>query len=453
MPVQVIASNEQRAVLGLGVTGCSVARWWRAQGVPFTALDTRPEMAASATVQEAVGGETPAYFGDIDPTLMAGISELVVSPGIPLHDPLVEAAKAAGARIMGDVDLFVRAAEAPVVAITGSNGKSTVTAWLAYLLNHCGVNALAGGNLGPPALELLEKPADCYVLELSSFQLERSDVLNLGVATVLNVSPDHLDRHGTLQQYHQAKHRIFRGAKKIVANRSDPLTIPLTSAVIERVMYRVGEPDLNEFGLRTDKGERHLCFGTQPLLPVSALPLLGEHNVANALAVMAMGHAMGLPMERMAKGLIGFGGLPHRCERLAEHNGVLWINDSKATNVDATRAALAGLGGVNNVILIAGGVGKGQDFTSLTPEASAHCRRVLTLGEDARQIELALGAHVPVQRVQGYEEAVAAALQCAQEGDLVLLSPACASFDMFSDFAARGDAFAALLRDCVGEAS
>ena len=446
MPVHVIASNEQRALLGLGATGCSVARWWRDQGVPFIALDTRAEIAQSATVKEAIGADTPMHAGDIDPGLLSGITELVVSPGIELEHPLVQLAREAGARVTGDIDLFVRQAQAPVIGITGSNGKSTVTAWLASLLNSCGVRASAGGNLGPPALDLLRDPADCYVLELSSFQLERSDALNLAIATVLNVSPDHLDRHGTLPKYHQAKHRIFRGAGKIVANRGDPLTVPLADASVERVLWRLGEPDLNEFGVRAIDGQPTVCRGHEALLPVSSLPLPGTHNLGNALTVLALGSALGVPLQQLVSGLGNFRGLAHRCEWVAERDGVTWINDSKATNVDATRAALSGLGESNNIVLIAGGVGKAQDFTPLAPEASTRCRRVLTMGEDARAIELALGAHVPVQRVEDLAHAVATASQCAQAGDIVLLSPACASFDMYADFAARGDAFRDLVQ-------
>ena len=441
MTAHLIASNERRGVLGLGVTGCSVARWWRSQGCPFIALDTRPEMADSLSARKAAGPDTPLYFGNLDPALVECLSELVVSPGIALDHPLVAHAAANGVRILGDIDLFVASATAPVVGITGSNGKSTVTALLAAMIEGCGKRVAAGGNLGTPALDLLETDPDFFVLELSSFQLERSEPLNLAAATVLNISADHLDRHGSLPQYHQAKHRIFRGASAVVANRSDPLTLPMVTDGSRQYLWVPSEPDLGELGIRSVAGEAWICSGLEPLLALDRIALKGRHNQSNALAALALGMAVGLPVQDLLLGLEAFGGLPHRCELVLERDGVSWINDSKATNVASVRSALAGLGGQQNVVLIAGGVGKEQEFDALQPEVEQHCRRVLTLGEAARDIELALAARTPVQRVGSLQEAVLRAREVVLPGDVVLLSPACASFDMFDSFEARGEVF------------
>jgi len=453
MTARLIASNERRAVLGLGITGCSVARWWRRQGHPFIALDTRPEMADSLLARQAAGPETPVYVGDIDFDLLDGLTELVVSPGISLEHPLVRHAIDKGVRILGDIDLFMASATAPVIGITGSNGKSTVTALLAKMIQGCGLSASMGGNFGTPALDLLMEPADFFVLELSSFQLERAGSLNLTAAIVLNVSPDHLDRHGSLPHYHQAKHRIFRGAQNIVANRSDPLTIPVANTESRQFFWVTSDPDLTELGIRSVDGAPWICRGFDPLLKLSELKLKGRHNQHNALAALALGMALDLPTAGLLSGLTSFAGLPHRCELVLEQDSVTWINDSKGTNVAAARAALTGLGGQQNVVLIVGGVGKEQNFETLRPEVKQHCRRVFTLGEAARDIELALGAHAPVQRVTSLEEAVAAAATVVQPGDVVLLSPACASFDMYPGFEARGEAYREAVLACgEGEA-
>ena len=441
MTARLIASEERRAIMGLGVTGQSVARWWRRQGCPFLALDTRPEMSDSLSARQAVGAETPLHFGDVDPSVLEGITELIVSPGVALEHPLVQFALNNKVRVMGDIDLFVAAASAPVIGITGSNGKSTVTAMVASMLSACGKRVAVGGNFGTPALDLLDQAVDFYVLELSSFQLERAQPLKLAVATVLNVSADHLDRHGSMPRYHHAKHKIFQGAHAVVANRADSLTLPLLEGGTRQVLWRPTDPDLDEFGIRQLDGAPYVCCGFTPLFPVSELKLKGQHNINNVLAALALGVALDLPLERLIEGLKDFSGLPHRCELVLDDAGVSWINDSKGTNVGATRAALAGLGAQENVVLIAGGVGKGQDFTALLPEVRNHCRRVFTLGESAREIELALGAHTPVQRVESLEDAVAKAGALARAGDVVLLSPACASFDLYSGFKARGDAF------------
>ena len=449
----VLASSTTRMILGLGETGTSVARWFVSQGIEFLATDTRPEVLTSVPVREAVGSDRRLVAAEDVPAALKRVNELIVSPGIPLEHPWVEEARTVGARIIGDIDLFIAEAAAPVIGITGSNGKSTVAALVAHMIATCGKKVGLGGNIGMPALSVLDPTTDFYVLELSSFQLERSEPLNLDVATVLNVTADHLDRHGSMPKYHLAKHRIFRGAKAVVVNRSDSLTQPLVETPVDVIIWRPEEPDLKEWGVRVNDGESMICRGFDPVVKVAQLFIKGTHNVHNALVALAICSALKLPVETAVEGLLTFQGLPHRCELVAEEAGVKWINDSKGTNVGACIAALNGLGGSQNIILIVGGQGKQQSFASLEDPVQAHCRRVITMGEAARDLEVALGHVVPVNRVQSLEAAVDRAASAAEEGDIVLLSPACASFDMFDNYQARGDAFRAAVTSLIGVAA
>jgi len=449
----VLASSTTRMILGLGETGTSVARWFIAQGIEFLATDTRPEVLTAATVLEVVEDEWRIVAADDVPAALERTNELIVSPGIALDHQWVETARKAGARIIGDIDLFVAEASAPIIGITGSNGKSTVAALVAHMIEACGKKVGLGGNIGMPALTVLDPATDFYVLELSSFQLERSEPLDLDVATVLNITADHLDRHGSMPKYHLAKHRIFRGAKAVVVNRSDPLTQPLVDTPVGVVIWRPEEPDLREWGVRVSDGKRFICRGFDPVVEVDQLIIKGTHNVNNALVALAICTALKLPIEAAVDGLLSFCGLPHRCELVAEAAGVKWINDSKGTNVGACIAALEGLGRSQNVILIVGGQGKQQDFAPLADPVQAHCRRVITMGEAARDLEVVLGQLVPVNRVQTIEAAVDRAGEAAEEGDIVLLSPACASFDMFDNYQARGDAFRVAVTERSGVAA
>ncbi len=440
MVQDVIASSVNRVVVGLGVTGLSCARHLHAHGIPFTVVDTRAEPPGLAELRREMPQVT-VFAGDYPAELIDSAAELIVSPGVPMNDPIVARARAADVAVVGDIDLFVREARAPVVGITGSNAKSTVTELLGRMARDAGLNTGVGGNLGTPALELLADDRQLYVLELSSFQLERAGDLGLAVATVLNVSADHLDRHGTMPAYHQAKHRIFRGCRKAVVNRDDPLTVPLVASDVEIVSWRMGEPELGGFGLRWVDGAQALCYGFDTLLPTAQMKLAGRHNVANALSALALGYAAGLGLEAMVATLRVFAGLPHRCQQVAEIDGVRFVNDSKGTNVGATQAALNGLGGARDIILIAGGQAKGADFAPLRAAVAGHCKLLILIGEDAALLERALGDVVPVMLESSMEAAVAAAAAQAIPGDCVLLSPACASFDMFSGYVERGDAF------------
>lgn len=446
---QLIASSENRVVVGLGVTGLSCARYLHGRGLPFALVDTRERPPGLDQLRTEMP-DVPVYTGDYPEELITGASEVVVSPGIAMDAPIVLQALAAEVDVIGDIDLFMREAKAPVVGITGSNAKSTVTELLGHMAAQAQLNTGVGGNLGTPALELLDPARQLYILELSSFQLERSQVLNLEVATVLNISADHLDRHGSMLAYHQAKHRVFRGCKKAVINPDDPLTVPLVDAQTQLVSWRMAEPELDGFGLRTEAGVEYLCRGFDKLLPSEELALQGRHNVANALAALALGHCAGLPMDSMIATLRTFSGLAHRCELVAEAAGVRYVDDSKGTNVGATEAALNGLGGERNILLIAGGQGKGADFRQLRDAVQKHCKLLVLIGEDAQQMSAALSDVAPVECAHSMEEAVSLAASRAATGDCVLLSPACASFDMFSGYVERGNVFSAAVRALEG---
>lgn len=448
----VIASSRNRVVVGLGTTGLSCARFLYRKGLPFAVVDTREQPPGLAKLQAEMP-EVAVHCGEVPAQLLAQAEELVVSPGLSPDDPLLREAREAGASIIGDIDLFVREAAAPVIGITGSNAKSTVTELLGQMAREAGRDVGVGGNLGTPALDLLDPAHDLYVLELSSFQLERAGELGLAVATVLNVSADHLDRHGSMPRYHQAKHRIFRGCQRAVMNRDDPLTVPLLAPGVQAISWGMGEPDLQQFGLRVIDGEEQLCRGFQALLPSAAIAMPGRHNVANALAALALGYSAGLAVESMVRTLLHFSGLPHRCELVAERAGVRYVNDSKGTNVGATEAALAGLGGDRDIVLIAGGQAKGAEFSALAPLVARHCKQLVLIGEDASLLAEALSASAPVLMAGDMAAAVAAAADFAVAGDTVLLSPACASFDMFSGYVARGEAFCNAVQQLPGEQS
>ncbi len=436
----VIASSVYRVVVGLGVTGLSCARYLHARGERFSVFDTRQSPPGLEQLQREMP-EVDVYLGTAPAGLLQGAEELVVSPGIALDAPLLT--DIGSVPVIGDIDLFVREAQAPVVGITGSNAKSTVTELVGRMAARAGLRAGVGGNLGTPALELLDADRELYVLELSSFQLERAGELRLAVATVLNISADHLDRHGDMPSYHRAKHRIFRGCKRVVVNADDPLTQPLIDSRVLVVSWRNGEPELDGYGVRILDGAAWLCRGFEPLLATAELGLAGRHNIANALAALSIAEAAGLDRAAAVAELREFSGLPHRCQAVATVGGVSYVDDSKGTNVGAALAAIEGFGGDHNLLLIAGGRGKGADFRSLRPAVGQHCRLLLVLGEAAEELEAALGDVVPTRRVASMEDAVQAASATAVAGDCVLLSPACASFDMFSGYVERGERFAA----------
>tara|TARA_R110001583_G_scaffold3608_6_gene22551 strand:+ start:2480 stop:3832 length:1353 start_codon:yes stop_codon:yes gene_type:complete len=438
--VSLIASDNRRVIIGVGKTGLSIARYFTHRGLSFAIADSRdapPELdlfvAEFPTVTPILGAFTEDQF--------LSATELVISPGISLAEPAIAAAKAAGVAISGDIEWFCREAKAPIVAITGSNGKSTVTTLVAEMAVNAGWRCAVGGNLGTPALELLDDRAELYVIELSSFQLERCAFVGAEVATVLNVSEDHLDHHGNMIAYHQAKHRIFRDCKKIVVNRDDALSTPLVPDAVEKWSFGLGRSDFRAFGLIEEDGEQFLALAREALLPVSALKIAGLHNISNALAALALGAAAGLPMSAMLSTLTEFKGLAHRCQFVAEWQGLRFYNDSKGTNVGAAVSALRGLSGANKVVLIAGGIGKGADFKPLIDSLIEVGRAVVLIGEAGTAISTLLNERLPSEFCTDMPSAVRAAVAFAQAGDVVLLSPACASFDMFNNYEHRGDVF------------
>jgi UDP-N-acetylmuramoylalanine--D-glutamate ligase len=447
MMPELISSSVRRGVLGMGHTGRSVARYWKAQGIPFIAMDTRADLANDLALRRELEG-VEAHFGEISETVLKQIDLLIASPGIAMDSAVIGLAQSLNIEVRGDIDLFVGEAQAPVIGITGSNGKSTVTTFVGQLLTSSGLNVSIGGNLGTPALELLNDPVDAYVLELSSFQLERAGDLNLAVAAVLNLSPDHLDRHHTMPLYHLAKHRIFSGAQHVVANYRDSLTQPVGKGDVPWTLWRNNEPDIQQLGVRDHDGTPWICFGFETLCPLSDVPVVGNHNIDNVLAALAICHSMGFPYEQLVEGIKTLKGLPHRCELVAVRDGVRFVNDSKGTNVGATVAALDGLANGRNIILIAGGEGKGQAFAPLAKAVSQYAKHTVLIGHDALSIAGALDAVTPHTFADDMESAVRTATDIAASGDVVLLSPACASLDMFDDYRARGDAFTAAVRGC-----
>ncbi|AEF23529.1 UDP-N-acetylmuramoyl-L-alanine--D-glutamate ligase [Pseudomonas fulva] len=441
--MSLIASDQFRIVVGLGKSGMSLVRYLARQGVRFAVVDTRANPPELSTLREQFP-QVEVRCGELDVEFLSRASELLISPGLAVATPALQEAAKRGVKLSGDIDLFARAAKAPIVAITGSNAKSTVTTLVGEMAAAAGRKVAVGGNLGTPALDLLSDDVELYVIELSSFQLETTELLNAEVATCLNVSEDHMDRYADLPAYHLAKHRIFRGARQVVVNRDDPLSRPMIADQVPCWSFGLGKPDFKRFGLLEENGEKYLAYQFDALLPVRELKVRGAHNQSNALAALALGHAVGLPMAAMLETLKQFTGLAHRCQWVGERAGVSYYDDSKATNVGAALAAIEGLGAdiAGKLVLIAGGDGKGADFSSLRKPVTAHCRAVVLLGRDADKLAAVLDGAVDIIRVDSLQAAVEQAAAIAQSGDAVLLSPACASLDMFKNFEERGRLFA-----------
>lgn len=447
-----------QVVVGLGQSGLSVANYLTKQGYHVAVTDGQLYPALADQLPAAVDIR---QFGAIDAELLQQAARIIISPGISLDTDAVAAARHANIPLISDIQLFCEACTVPIVAITGSNAKSTVTTLVGQMAADAGVNVGVGGNIGVPALNLLANPdMQLAVLELSSFQLETVSNLGAQVATVLNMSPDHLDRHGDMLGYHQAKHRIFQGAKSVVINREDALTRPLVADNLPRLSTGIHAPDKGQYGLITDpEGQIYLARGTERLLSADKLPIKGRHNLLNAQAALALGELAGLPLDSMLNTLQQFTGLEHRCQYVATTAGIDYFNDSKGTNIGSTMAAIEGLGAVyapkdGKLLLILGGQGKGQQFGELTPFINQYVSQVLFIGEDAQQIEQHLRAaklsdEVALHQCQTLENAFITIQQVTisslSQVQAVLLSPACASFDQFSGYAARGEHFSQLV--------
>lgn len=407
-------------VVGEGITGTSVAKFLESLALPFSTVDSRK----AAFIFETFKGAT----------------HLIVSPGVALSEPTIADALNSCAKLVSDIDLFAAVVTVPIVGITGANGKSTVTTMLGDMARACGKNVGVGGNLGKPALDLLDPKADLYVLELSSFQLERSHVLNAAAATVLNISADHLDRHDDLENYAQAKQVIFSGNGIMVLNLDDEIVSAMRDESRKTLTFSVKQKA--DFYL----ANHNLIHDKNVLMSLADLPLEGKHNAANALAALALGTAVGLDSVKMCEALKNFKALHHRMEKVSAKNGINWVNDSKATNIGACIAALEGYD--EKVILVAGGEGKGQDMNELAPVIFAKAKAVILIGKDAPQIEAALNLLpeiVPAYHAQDMREVVAIATHVAKSGDTVLLSPACASLDQYKNYQDRGNQFTAAI--------
>jgi len=433
-------------VVGLGVTGLSCVRYLHAQGVPLAVCDSRDVPPGLAELQRDFP-DVAVFPGRFDAQAFAAAERIILSPGVALREPLIQAALARGAEVVNDINLFLRAAQAPVIAITGSNGKSTVTTLVGLMAQAAGKRVATGGNLGLPALDLLRDDIELYVLELSSFQLELIDDLGAQTAVVLNLSPDHMDRYSSYADYAAAKARVYAQVQVPVVNRDDAAAMALLDKALaaRAIGFTLHEPAADDFGIRSLEGRDWLCQGQQALLPVSALQLAGRHNQANVLAALALGHAAGLPMPEMLQAAQRFTGLPHRTQYVGMHQGVRWYNDSKGTNVGAVVSALQGLDQQDDsrTVLIAGGDCKGASFVELTAVAPQYVRALVLIGRDAPVIAAAMPEQVPMIFAVSMAEAVSKAAIAAQPGDRVLLSPACASFDMFNNYIERGEVFMA----------
>jgi len=442
-------SHKNCLIVGLGQTGLSCARFLADRALSVAVMDTREQPPALSLLQQDYP-QVLIKTGGLDRDWLLQADMIILSPGVDPRLPEIRAAREAGIEMIGDIELFARYVDAPVVAITGSNGKSTVTTLLALMAQLAGKDTRTGGNLGTPALDLLgDKAPDFYILELSSFQLETVCSLNAFAAVILNVSPDHLDRYDTVEDYQRAKQKVFNGDGVMVINRDDPVVSAMAEESRIQIGFSLHKTEGVDFGLMQRDGQHWLAEGNEPLLAVNQLKIVGTHNLANALAALALGSAMALPMQAMLAALQEFKGLPHRSRLVRELEGVRWFNDSKATNIGACIAAIEGLADAGPIVLIAGGIGKDQNFAQLSDALEHAVRAVVLMGEDADKIAAIVPVSVKTLRAVDMKDAVHLARQAAEVGDSVLLSPACASFDMFSGYAERGDKFEQAVRALV----
>ena len=426
-------------IIGLGLTGLSCVDFFVSRGVTPRVMDTRVVPPGL----EKLPKDVERWLGSLNDDWLQSADLIVASPGMALAHPSLMDAADAGVEIVGDIELFCREAQAPIVAITGSNGKSTVTTLVGEMANAAGWQVGVGGNIGLPALMLLNQPAQLYVLELSSFQLETTYSLHAAAATILNVTEDHMDRYPLgMQQYRAAKLRIYENARICVVNADDAMTMPVRGADVRCVSFGA---DVGDYHLNHQQGSTWLRVKGEKVLNTAEMHLTGQHNYTNALAALALADAVGLPRATSLKALTTFAGLPHRFQRVHEHNGVRWINDSKATNVGSTEAALKGLQVKGTLHLLLGGDGKSADFSSLAPYLQGERVRIWCFGRDGAALA-ELRPEIAVQ-TETLAEAVQQIKPRLQPGDMVLLSPACASLDQFKNFEQRGDLFAQLARE------
>lgn len=440
-----LLNGKKIAVLGIGVSNMSALRYLIKHDLKaLTVFDSRQKPPRISEIPSGVD----VRLGEFSSKALSGYDMLVLGPGISSSTPEVEEAARHGAEVVGDVELFAREVRVPVIGITGSNGKSTVTTLTALMARKDGVNAAMGANIGIPVFDALKSGVDLYVLELSSFELETTSSLKLKAGTILNVSEDHLDRyHGSIEEYAQAKQRIYRNCEKAVVNRDDPRTLPKDS---HEVFASFGS-DMRDYGIMVENGGRTwLCVKGKPVYDTARMHIYGAHNHQNALACMALCDAAGISRKAQLEALDDFTGLPHRCQLVSVIDGVSYYNDSKATNVASAQAAIEGLAGAHpdGILLLAGGLGKGQDFSPLRRYIGKEVTDVYCFGRDASQI-LALDQE-RFHSVMNMRQALNDARAKARPGQAVLLSPACASFDQFKGFEERGEIFVGMVRRLEG---
>lgn len=444
-------NSKQRAIIGMGKTGLSCARFLQSQGENFSWFDTRDVPPGLSDIG-ALFPDADFYCGELDAAILCAASEIIASPGVSVMEPALQSAISAGVSVIGDIELFVRATKKPIIAITGSNAKSTVTTLVGDMASACGLRAGVGGNLGTPVLDMLldDEKNDCYVLELSSFQLETTFSLQAEVATILNISDDHMDRYNSLHDYTRAKHTIYGDARHVIFNRDDHLTYPAADASGQQWSFGidVGNQE-NQIGVVRCDGDSWLACGADiKLIRTSDIGVAGKHSIVNVAAAFSIARAAGWNLLACADAVRRFKGLLHRCQWVTEKNGVNFYNDSKGTNVGATVAAIDGLAGGKNIVLIAGGEGKGADFSQLNPVVQRHVKQLVLIGRDAEKIAAAC-IGVPQVRAQSMIDAVEKSQKLSVSGDVVLLSPACASFDMFDGYEDRGRQFCAAVEALV----
>lgn len=430
-------------IVGLGVTGLSVLRFLQLNDVEVAVVDSREDPPSLSVLEESFR-DAAVFLGGFNHAVFDAATHIIVSPGISLEVPEIQAAAERGVPVFGDIDVFAVCADAPIAAVTGSNGKSTVTTLLGEMARNADKDVRVGGNLGIPVLDLLtEKAADLYVLELSSFQLERTSQLKADVVTILNISDDHMDRYQSVNDYCVAKERIFYGDGVAVINRQDDIVCDMVLPTTRKVVsFGLDEPSLGNYGLN---GQRLVARNGETLVTVSDLKIKGTHNVQNALTAMAMADALDIPKEAQKQTLKEFSGLAHRTQWVADIADVTWINDSKATNPGACLAALDGLDAP--IVLIAGGDGKGADFSLLHDAIEQNVSYIVLIGRDAEKLKREAAGFVPCDIVGSIEAAVVLAAKHAKKGETVLLSPACASLDQFENYQQRGGRFVAAVAE------
>ncbi len=433
-------------IAGLGKTGQSIARYLSRRHQPFKVFDTRTKVQ---NLDEFLTEfpETDIFLGEMPEAEMVSIQAVITSPGVSLEHPVLANLAKRGVPIFGDIECLARESRAPMIAITGTNGKSTVTTLVGEMAKAAGITTAVAGNIGDAVLDVLDDGHEyaLWVLELSSFQLELTTSLAPIAATILNVTPDHLDRHHTLEAYIAAKQRIYTHTRDVICNRDDMSTTPTTNTMTNVSSFGFDEPETGQWGIRLHQEEHYLAYGHECFLAVDKMRIKGKHNWVNALAACALAHAIDISFDVMKDVLQRFAGLPHRTQWVRTLNQVDWINDSKGTNVGATISAITGLSGARTgkIVLIAGGQGKGADFQDLRTSMQDHVRAMVLIGEDANKLDAALHDVVQIEHATSLEMAVNTAQKFAQPGDVVLLSPACASLDMFRDYNHRGEVFTA----------